>query len=426
MNKRFSYCFVVVAILFVQIISAFALESNEIAVATIANPLLEKDNELLFTLNVARTTDEWVRWANGTFQIEVLGGGINYHNLGIELLPDSTDLNLNYYTITPRIVTLDLVPDSKITKERISITVLGPKIYSESHEVKLDTASPLRVGRFRIFTLDNSPFPLQVTIDWAKPELYYQATAYKLLNDSIPWHSGDNNIEMRNRVLYKSSLRPGIPIMQLSLCDSTHYEGQKIVKLSWSTNGERNSYGFDIYRALLPFGETDPSKLTYTKIASFPNSGHGTTFKQYSYGPYYDTVDSRGEKYFYKIISMSGDNIPNIDTSGKVIESYCSVDIPYAVIVQAAPRQNPFSEGTTIDYKVDDDVYLTVKIYDPIGQEVQTLVDNQFRKIGSHDVIFEASKFAVQGMYEAVFTAHPINDSSVELSRAVVKLQLVR
>lgn len=426
MNIRISYFIVVIAVLCLQTLSAFAVSTNEIAIATIVNPLLEKDNELQFSVNVTRTTDEWVRWANGTFQIELLGGGINYHNLGIELLPDSTDLNLKYYTITPRIITLELVPGSKITKDRISITVLGPKDYSEAHEVILDTAKPLKVGRFRVFTLDNSPFPLQVTIDWATPVLYYQTTAYKLLNDSIPWHFGDNNIEMRNKILYKSTQRPGIPIMQLSLCDSTHYEGQKIVRLSWSTNGERNSFGFDIMRALLPFGETDPSKLTYTKIASFPNSGHGTTFKPYSYGPYYDTVETRGEKYFYKIISMSSENVPNLDTSGKVIESYCSVDIPYAVIVQAAPRQNPFSEGTIIDYKLDDDVYLTVKIYDPIGQEVETLVDNQFRKIGFHDVNFEASKFAVQGMYEAVFTAHPINDNSVELSRAVVKLQLVR
>ncbi len=434
MNKRIPYFLTVIAILFLQTISAFAVATNEIAVATIANPLLEKENELHFSVNVTRTTDEWIRWANGTFQFKVSGSGINYQNLGVALLPDSTDLDTNYI-ITPRIVSLDLVPGSKISYNRISITVLGPKEYFKAMVVALDSAKPLRVGRFKVFTLDNSPLPLDIVIRWmrANPESYYnesyyQASAYKLLNDSIPWHEGDNNIEMRNKIVFRDAAdRPGIPTTQLTLCDSTVYEGEKVVRLSWSTNGERNSYGFDIMRALLPFGETDPTQLTYTKIASFPNIGHGTTFTPYSYGPYLDSADLiRGEKYFYKIISMSADNIPNVDTNGKVVESYCSVDIPFAVIVQAKPTPNPFSEGTEISYQLDDDVYLTVTVYDPLGQEVEILIDNKFLKMGSHTINFNASQYAVQGMYEAVFTAYPINDSSIELSRAVVKLQLSR
>ena len=47
-------------------------------------------------------------------------------------------------------------------------------------------------------------------------------------------------------------------------------------------------------------------------------------------------------------------------------------------------------------------------------------------KIGTHEIIFEASQFAIQGMYNVVFVASPIKDESVELSRAVVKLELMR
>lgn len=54
-----------------------------------------------FSINITRTTDEWVRWANGTFQLDLQGTGIRYENLGIELIPDSTDLKLAFYTITP-------------------------------------------------------------------------------------------------------------------------------------------------------------------------------------------------------------------------------------------------------------------------------------------------------------------------------------
>jgi hypothetical protein len=123
---------------------------------------------------------------------------------------------------------------------------------------------------------------------------------------------------------------------------------------------------------------------------------------------------------------MSSDNIVNVDSSGVPIEGVCSVTVPYSVIVKAVARQNPFSEGTAIDYKLDDDVYLTIKVYDPIGKEIVILMDNKLMKIGNHQVDFEASKFAIQGMYNVVFVASPIKDVSVELSKAVVKLELMR
>jgi len=402
------------------------LVTNELAVVTIARPLLENDHTYEYTLNVTRTTDEWMRWANGTFQIAVTGGG-PYSNLAIELIKDSTDLNLSSYTITPRIITNTFLTGNSITAERASITVLGPKLYPDAFEVKLDTTKPLRVGRFRIYTIDTTPFPSEVTLSWLQPESYFQTTAYKLLNDSIPWHEGNNNIEMLNRAVYTVEPASRIPSMQIVLCDSTYYEGQRVCRVQWYTTTEKNSYGFTLWRALLPYGETDITKLQYEQIAAFPGIGKGNSNSQQLYPPYFDSVDVlRGERYFYKVISMSSDVTVNVDSSGVPIEGICSVTVPYSVIVKAVARQNPFSEGTGIDYKLDDDVYLTIKVYDAIGQEVITLMDNKFMKIGNHEVIFEASNFAIQGMYNVVFVASPIKDESVELSRAVVKLELMR
>ncbi|MFN8361139.1 MAG: hypothetical protein U0264_14590 [Candidatus Kapaibacterium sp.] len=403
-----------------------AMVTNELAIATIARPILENDHTYEFTLTITRTTDEWLRWANGTFQLAVTGGG-SYDNLGIELIKDSTDLNLSSYTITPRIITKTTLTGNKITAERASITVLGPKLYTDAFEVKLDTTKPLRVGRFKIYTIDGKPFPAKVTLTWLQPEAYFQTTAYKLQNDSIPWHEGDNNIEMRNRTLYFVEPASRIPTMQIVLCDSTYYEGQRVCRIQWSTTSERNSYGYTLWRALLPYGSTDINSLKYEQIAAFPGIGQGNSNSPHLYPPYFDSVDVlRGERYFYKVISMSSDNTVNVDSSGVPIEGICSVTVPYSVIVKAAARQNPFSEGTAVDYKLDDDVYLTIKVYDPIGKLVTVLMDNKLMKIGHHEVTFEASQFAIQGMYNIVFVASPIKDESVELSKAVVKLELMR
>ncbi|MBK8551956.1 MAG: T9SS type A sorting domain-containing protein [Ignavibacteria bacterium] len=58
---------------------------------------------------------------------------------------------------------------------------------------------------------------------------------------------------------------------------------------------------------------------------------------------------------------------------------------------------NPFNPSTTIKYDVPEDGSVRIVIYDMLGKEVQTLV-NQFVKAGSYDVRFNASNFS-SGIY---------------------------
>ncbi len=50
---------------------------------------------------------------------------------------------------------------------------------------------------------------------------------------------------------------------------------------------------------------------------------------------------------------------------------------------------NPFSRTTAIRFSLPHTEYVTLKIYDIIGQEVATLVDSKL-KVGEHSVIFDA------------------------------------
>lgn len=60
---------------------------------------------------------------------------------------------------------------------------------------------------------------------------------------------------------------------------------------------------------------------------------------------------------------------------------------------------NPFNPSTTIDYQLPLTKHVSLKIYDAIGREVATLV-NEVKEAGYHSVHFDATKFS-SGIYFA-------------------------
>ena len=58
---------------------------------------------------------------------------------------------------------------------------------------------------------------------------------------------------------------------------------------------------------------------------------------------------------------------------------------------------NPFNSSTTIVYGLQEDVFVSLIVYDCLGKNVQTLV-NKFQKAGTHRVVFESSNLP-SGIY---------------------------
>ncbi len=58
---------------------------------------------------------------------------------------------------------------------------------------------------------------------------------------------------------------------------------------------------------------------------------------------------------------------------------------------------NPFNPSTTINYQIPNDEFVTVKVYDALGREVKTLI-NEFQTIGFYSATFDASKLS-SGIY---------------------------
>ena len=58
---------------------------------------------------------------------------------------------------------------------------------------------------------------------------------------------------------------------------------------------------------------------------------------------------------------------------------------------------NPFNPTTQISYTIPEDGFVSLKIYNTLGQQVAELV-NEFNKEGVHSVSFNAEKFS-SGIY---------------------------
>ncbi|MBM4166298.1 MAG: hypothetical protein FJ218_05175 [Ignavibacteria bacterium] len=71
---------------------------------------------------------------------------------------------------------------------------------------------------------------------------------------------------------------------------------------------------------------------------------------------------------------------------------------------------NPFNPSTTIEYYLPQDAFITLKIYNILGQEVQTLISNEYREQGYDEVEFDASQLS-SGVYFYRMTTTPADNS---------------
>ena len=83
-------------------------------------------------------------------------------------------------------------------------------------------------------------------------------------------------------------------------------------------------------------------------------------------------------------------------------------DVPTAFVLnQNYP--NPFNPSTRISYFVPEESFVTLKIYDFLGREVKTLV-NENRLTGSYEVVFDATDVP-SGTYFYNLTANNFSET---------------
>ena len=163
-------------------------------------------------------------------------------------------------------------------------------------------------------------------------------------------------------------------------------------ELSWSTATEVQNVGFQIERktvgqAFLPVSQTRMSDLPWTKIAFVSGAGISNSPKNYSFT---DMKLAPGY-YAYRLKQINKDGTYKYSQEVEV-----AVEAP-RVFALEQNYPNPFNPATRIQYSVTGNQKVMLKVYDILGREVATLVNEQ-KSPGTYEVNFNGSKLA-SGIY---------------------------
>jgi photosystem II stability/assembly factor-like uncharacterized protein len=152
------------------------------------------------------------------------------------------------------------------------------------------------------------------------------------------------------------------------------------VLLIWETITETNNLGFDI--------ERKSDKAEWKKIGYV--SGQGTTIKPSDYS-FTDKKIEEGINY-YRLKQLDLDGSFNYSNSIQV-----SLNNPDKFsLSQNYP--NPFNPSTMINYSIPQKNFVTIKIYDILGKEIKTLV-NEEKSAGKYEVNFDGSDLSSGAYY---------------------------
>ncbi len=173
-------------------------------------------------------------------------------------------------------------------------------------------------------------------------------------------------------------------LLPVELTSFTAETAEKSVELKWKTATEVNNYGFEVERRAV-----SDRHLAWTKIGFVEGNGTTNAPKSYSF-----TDKSANGKISYRL--------KQIDRDGK-FEYSQTVEVTAAT----APKEfaleqnypNPFNPTTVISYQLSANGFTSLKIYDAIGREVATLV-NEVKEAGYYSAQFDGARLS-SGIYFA-------------------------
>lgn len=178
--------------------------------------------------------------------------------------------------------------------------------------------------------------------------------------------------------VYYSYITSGaVPVELTSFTSSV---GKNGVNLSWTTSTETNNKGFEIERST---DRKDWSAIGFVQ-------GNGTTSEPQVYS-YTDKLSGvTAPRLYYRL--------KQLDFNGTYDYSDVSTaEIAPSSFELAQNYPNPFNPSTVISYSLPENEFVALKVYDVLGKEVASLVNEQ-KPAGKYSVNFNASELG-SGVY---------------------------
>ncbi len=188
--------------------------------------------------------------------------------------------------------------------------------------------------------------------------------------DIIGLGSQFNTYQILSRYYATDFLPPGtLPVELSSFTASVSSTGE--VTLNWTTATEMNNRGFEV--------ERKSNNNQFTTIGFV--QGFGTTSEEKNYSFLDKSVNPGNYTYRLKQIDFNGQYQYSNEIELKVTSPLSfSLEQNYP---------NPFNPSTKISYSVPNSGYVSLKVYNALGQEVAALV-NGIKEAGIHSIEFNA------------------------------------
>ena len=183
-----------------------------------------------------------------------------------------------------------------------------------------------------------------------------------------------------NDLIYKWATDPSSCIVPVELVSFNSSVIGNNIQLSWQTSTEINNQGFEIYR--------NGNKIAFVE-------GNGTTTERQDYS----FIDKNLQPgiYNYRLNQLDFDGTQEV-----VGELTVYLTLPEQFSLEQN-YPNPFNPSTTIKYSIPTSEFVTLKVYDVLGSEVATLV-NEEKPAGSYEIDFNAAKLS-SGIYFYILQA---------------------
>jgi len=163
------------------------------------------------------------------------------------------------------------------------------------------------------------------------------------------------------------------PPLPIELSSFTAVQNNGLINLYWQTKTEVNNFGFDIERSA--------DKKNWNKIGFVNGSGNSNSPKDYSF----TDQSLSGTSFYYRL--------KQIDNDGKYeYSNIIEVDITPTKFELSQNYPNPFNPATKIKYVLPEESNVVIKIFNILGTEVLTLINEKKQA----------------GIYEAEFNAHSL------------------
>ena len=132
------------------------------------------------------------------------------------------------------------------------------------------------------------------------------------------------------------------------------------------------------------------SKIIWSGFASgFGNSVNSTSILMNSYGELFSgSAQNSSSRIISGFLAFRENHLTGIKNEQSIIPIVWKLEQNYP---------NPFNPSTTIKYQVPKAGYVSLKIYDILGREIKTLV-NENKDVGYYEVRFDAVRFP-SGVY---------------------------